>query len=191
MMFLQKHLIWLVSLVALGVLYPVLSEAKVVVCESHKMRYRFCEVEVRGSVRMIKQISDAPCIEGQTWGYDRYGIWVTNGCRAKFEIEERVSGPKVIKISCESEHERYQYCPVSVVVGEVRLLKQFSKSPCIEGQSWGFDKHGVWVDSGCRGEFAIYPEVRYYPGRHRIEPDNREPQVIPYSPNVPVQKRKW
>jgi hypothetical protein len=174
--------------IMMGVLYPILSEAKVVVCESHKGRYRFCEAEVNGPVRMIKQLSDAPCIEGQTWGYDRYGIWVTNGCRAKFEIVEYGEGVK--KISCESEHEMYRYCPVSGVVGEVRLIKQFSKSPCIEGQSWGFDRHGVWVDRGCRGEFAIYPPGRGY-WRQQTVPTLPQSNVVPYGTEGPVKRKEW
>ncbi len=47
---------------------PANCEAKVIVCESEHKRYRFCETEVTGPVRIIKQYSDAPCIEGTTWG---------------------------------------------------------------------------------------------------------------------------
>lgn len=170
------------GLVLAGVLFlALISEAKEVVCESERNRYRFCEVEITGPVRILKQFSDAPCIEGQSWGYDRYGIWVTNGCRAKFEIEEYGGRTQVRKISCESEEMRYRYCPVGGVVGDVRLIKQFSKNPCIQGQSWGYDKNGVWVDKGCRGEFAVYPQ--------RVR--SREGSYPEYPPNVPVKRKAW
>lgn len=171
---------------ALATLFFVaeVSSAKVVVCESEGKRYRFCEVEVTGPVKIIKQLSDAPCVEGQTWGYDRYGIWVTNGCRAKFEIEEYGGETQVRRISCESEKMRYQYCPVSGVVSDVRLIKQFSKKPCIQGDSWGFDRNGVWVDKGCRGEFAVYQ-------RRQQQRYDLHPGYPGYPSNVPIKRKEW
>ncbi|MBL8257257.1 MAG: DUF3011 domain-containing protein [Pseudoxanthomonas mexicana] len=35
----------------------------------------------------------------------------------------------------------------------VDLVRPLSSSACIEGRSWGRDKRGVRVTSGCRGEF--------------------------------------
>lgn len=37
-------------------------------------------------VRLVHRRSDAPCIEGVSWGYDRRGIWVDRGCRADFVV---------------------------------------------------------------------------------------------------------
>jgi hypothetical protein len=37
--------------------------------------------------------------------------------------------------------------------GEVRLVRQQSRAPCVEGQSWGLSKHSVWVSGGCRATF--------------------------------------
>ena len=34
----------------------------------------------------MRKLSDAPCIQGRTWGYDRNRIWVDRGCRALFEV---------------------------------------------------------------------------------------------------------
>ncbi|MCX7823272.1 MAG: DUF3011 domain-containing protein [Syntrophobacterales bacterium] len=164
------------------ILLDGVSEAKEILCESHNNRYRFCETEVTGPVKVIKQLSDAPCIEGQTWGYDRYGVWVTNGCRARFEIQEHGKETQVVKISCESEDKRYHYCPVgNNVVKEVKLIKQFSKNPCIQGHSWGFDESGVWVDKGCRGEFSVYKRT----GRFR---GNEYPG---YPPSAPIKRKEW
>jgi Protein of unknown function (DUF3011) len=39
--------------------------------------------------------------------------------------------------------------------GGVRLVKQLSREACVEGVSWGFDRDGIWVDKGCRAEFAV------------------------------------
>ena len=59
---------------------------QVVNCSSDDMRRRTCPVNTSGGVRLIRQRSDADCIYGRTWGYDRNGIWVDRGCRADFEV---------------------------------------------------------------------------------------------------------
>lgn len=57
-------------------------------CESSDGRVRTCAVGGRGGVRLVKQLSRSPCIAGETWGMEREGVWVSNGCRAEFEIGE-------------------------------------------------------------------------------------------------------
>lgn len=63
-----------------------------IVCESNDGRWRACPVDTRGGVWLSRQLSRAGCWEGDTWGYDRNRIWVTNGCRAEFRIGERRRG---------------------------------------------------------------------------------------------------
>jgi hypothetical protein len=55
-------------------------------CESHEYRYNRCEVYTAGYARLVSQQSKAPCVRGQTWGYDDRGIWVDKGCAGEFEI---------------------------------------------------------------------------------------------------------
>src|SRR4051794_690742 len=55
-------------------------------CSSDDMRRHYCAADTRAGVQMIRQRSDAACIEGRTWGYDRRGIWVDRGCRAEFAV---------------------------------------------------------------------------------------------------------
>src|SRR4051794_26513099 len=40
------------------------------------------------TVRLVRQLSDARCVEGRTWGWDNRGIWVDRGCRAEFLITD-------------------------------------------------------------------------------------------------------
>ena len=52
-------------------------------------------VDIQGGVadvRLVRQLSSARCVEGQTWGQDRSGLWVTQGCRAEFEVRGRGNG---------------------------------------------------------------------------------------------------
>ncbi|AIE86378.1 DUF3011 domain-containing protein [Fimbriimonas ginsengisoli] len=49
-------------------------------------RRAYTRIDTRGGVRLVRRLSDAPCEEGRSWGYDQNGIWVSRGCRAIFEI---------------------------------------------------------------------------------------------------------
>jgi len=62
-----------------------------VVCESQDYRYRFCSVDLGGPGRAFvsRQISGAACVEGRSWGWNRGGIWVDQGCAAEFTIDRR------------------------------------------------------------------------------------------------------
>jgi hypothetical protein len=60
-------------------------------CASEGYRYTFCSVDLGGGGRasLAQQDSNSPCVEGRTWGYNRAGIWVDQGCSATFTIERR------------------------------------------------------------------------------------------------------
>jgi hypothetical protein len=34
----------------------------------------------------VRKISGSACYQGRSWDFDRDGIWVSNGCRADFQI---------------------------------------------------------------------------------------------------------
>ena len=58
-----------------------------ITCKSENFRYNRCPVyQGRGRVRLTRQLSNASCVRGSSWGVDRDGIWVNNGCAAEFEI---------------------------------------------------------------------------------------------------------
>lgn len=139
------------------------NRAQVVRCESPRGAPNQCRVDARGGVRMLRQLSSSPCVEGRTWGYDRGGIWVSQGCRADFEIgrssndwdDDRSPGGVAQVMRCESDDGRQRRCDVYVARG-VQMTRQLSRSPCVEGQSWGWDRQGVWVSNGCRAEFSLW-----------------------------------
>ena len=139
----------------------------IVRCESIKNRSNECRLE--GRARLIRQLSGSPCVEGETWGQSRYGVWVTQGCRAEFVGQSRGGwggggwgggngngwgngGGQVI--ACHSNDHRQEYCDARVRRG-VRLIRQESRSPCVEGRSWGWDRRGIWVSDGCRAQFQV------------------------------------
>ena len=49
----------------------------IVRCESVKNRSNECRLD--GRARLIRQLSGSPCVEGETWGQSRNGVWVTQG----------------------------------------------------------------------------------------------------------------
>jgi hypothetical protein len=142
-------------------------------CESDDGRYRQCSADVRGGVRLLRQLSDARCTEGRTWGANREGVWVNDGCRAEFETGYRGNngwglgqyggndrygqgfGYSGRSLRCESEDGRTHRCNV-VIQGGARLQRQLSDTRCLQGSNWGWDRSGIWVGGGCRAEFAIW-----------------------------------
>ena len=138
--------------------------AQVVRCESPRGARNQCRVDVRGGVRMLRQLSTSSCVEDRTWGYDRGGIWVSQGCRADFEIGSRLGngnnaddaspGPAQV-MRCESNDGHRRRCDV-YIASRAQMVRQLSRSPCIEGQSWGWDRNGIWVGNGCRAQFSVW-----------------------------------
>ena len=142
------------------------ASAAEVTCESIDNRRQECALDGRGEVRLIEQLSRSDCREGRDWGAGRDLVWVANGCRAVFEREVRHgsgygagygSGNNAGtlrdgQVVCESIDNRRNDCAL-YGRGPIRLVEQLSRSDCREGYSWGADRDGVWVSSGCRGVF--------------------------------------
>jgi hypothetical protein len=104
----------------------------------------------------------------------RDSIWVDRGCRADFAIgigEYAYGGGYggVRTFYCSSDDFNFRGCRVNTY-GGVRLIRQRSEAPCVFGQTWGFDDRGVWVNHGCRADFAI--GARYGRYRHSDRDDD-------------------
>jgi DUF3011 family protein len=136
-------------------------------CESDNGATRHCDADVRGGVRLARQLSRTDCVEGRNWGYDSRGIWVSGGCRGEFTLGAAygssayggnayggvVSGGQTLR--CESVDGREQHCAIGVN-GGVELQRQLSRTPCVQGRNWRWDRGGIWVKDGCRGEFRTF-----------------------------------
>jgi hypothetical protein len=57
-------------------------------------------------------------------------------------------------LTCSSKDGGYRYCRADTQ-NNVRLTRKISGSACTQGYSWGYDYRGIWVDRGCRAEFAF------------------------------------
>ena len=137
--------------------YHYQNDNKTIVCESYRGQRAHCHVDTHNGVNFIRQLSSSTC--NYNWGYDAEGIWVTNGCSAEFSVNNSwdQSGSENNILVCESHNYQRNYCRAGLAGRDVFLVRQLSTSSCIN--NWGFDRNGVWVTNGCRGEFAV--EDRY------------------------------
>ena len=142
------------------VLFSSRSSAQNLSCSSDDGHRHYCPADTRGGVQLLKQRSDSPCRQGYSWGFDRGGVWVDRGCRADFAVNAYQNRSPYQggqggtgTISCSSDDGRRHYCAADTR-GPIRLVQQRSESACREGYSWGSDGRGIWVDHGCRADFA-------------------------------------
>ena len=127
---------------------------EVIICEAGERRHR-CDAFVPYGVVMQRQLSHRDCIRGESWGFDRDGIWVDHGCRAEFYIEgEDRREHHAEHIVCESHNGQNEICEADTRFG-VELTRQLSASACVFRRSWGYNDRGIWVRDGCRAEFTI------------------------------------
>lgn len=172
-------------------------------CESTNGQYKTCAVDTRGGVTLSRQLSSQGCWQNDSWGYDRNRIWVTNGCRADFQVGNYQSGgssgnnngaaiagvavaaligaailanknkkdddrddyygnpgygggynPRAT-VRCESTGGRQVYCRLPFKA-HLEVSRQLSGARCQYGVTWGVDGNNVWVNNGCRADFALY-----------------------------------
>ena len=148
----------------------------VVRCESNDGRMNRCTLPGGGGrVVLERQHSRNACVEGRTWGQDRGGVWVDEGCRADFRAsgygggyndgygggydnggynDSYGNGGYGQTFRCESNDGRTRQCNGNGR-GRAQLVRQLSRGACVEGRTWGSNNNGVWVSQGCRGEFAM------------------------------------
>lgn len=136
-------------------------------CESRRGDRTFCRAQIRGPVRVIRQLSRTACVRGHSWYATNSGIWVSNGCRADFAVGRTTNpNPNTIvrddhftdrdgrTVHCESTASGRTYCGNS----HSRYTMANNRDPdCIEGRTWGSDQRGVWVSGDCEADFTGSP----------------------------------
>ncbi|WP_149195550.1 DUF3011 domain-containing protein [Luteimonas suaedae] len=131
-----------------------------VTCASEGGRHRTCPWNAAaGQPRLLRQLSSQPCVQGRTWGYDRRGLWVDNGCRAEFG-SGRGPGPRpptdAYSVTCASKHYQRTTCAWQAARGRPQMIEQLSDVSCVQGRSWGYDGGAsLWVSGGCRARFGV------------------------------------
>ena len=129
----------------------------ILACSSNHGERVYCDADTRSGVQLVRQVSESPCRQGETWGWDTRGVWVDRGCRAEFTVN-RPRDERRRTVTCSSDDGQRVFCETPTRGMSVELTRQISGSPCRRGETWGVDERGVWVDRGCRAEFEIFPE---------------------------------
>ena len=62
------------------------------------------------------------------------------------------------------------------IVAGMQLLEQYSSSPCVFGDSYGFHSDYTWVDKGCRAKFGV---TFKQPTTVSVGPPSKDPTVAP------------
>src|SRR5437879_4908277 len=72
----------------------------VLICTSQPGERNLCAADTTAGVALVRSTGKAPCLLGETWGYDKTGIWVSDGCSGAFaagqalqQIQERQKAP--------------------------------------------------------------------------------------------------
>lgn len=149
------------------------ANAQTVSCTSEDGSKKYCQADTKHGVTLVKQKSEIPCKQGESWGFDDRGIWVDHGCGGDFVLgaeAARQGGAKII--SCASDGGK-KFCDVNTG-GGVRLAKQKSDAPCKQDATWGYDGLGIWVDQGCSAEFVIGAVAPTTPKEAATHPDPAE-----------------
>jgi hypothetical protein len=152
------------------------SEGYVIRCESKRDRDNYCTADTSGGVILRRTLSKADCVQGDSWDFDRTGIWVRKGCRAEFDVPRAYSSGRgwssqrgygrrfrdgapanqtdTARIVCESRGATRVVCPATAIK-DVDLVYERSRERCRFNVSWGFDATSIWVEQGCRAEFLV------------------------------------
>jgi Protein of unknown function (DUF3011) len=78
-------------------------------------------------------------------------------------------------LRCESRDFSSRQCTLPIPprrsqIKDIRLLRQLSSKPCIEGHSWFANESEIVVKNGCRGEFQVVYDLRGGYDRHEARP---------------------
>jgi len=83
----MKKMAALIAVAAAMGLAPRHAAAQTLVtCESVNGNRQVCRVDTSGGVTIHRQLSSTPCVQGRNWNLARGLIWVENGCRAQFLV---------------------------------------------------------------------------------------------------------
>ena len=137
-----------------------LVSSSLVTCGAPDRTRHECPLGRQGGVVLIRQLGEADCVRGRTWGFANAVVWTEGGCWAEFRVEstsaDSAAARAPFRILCESADGQRAEC-LAAPRARVALVRQLSRAPCREGTTWGAQGGKIWVTQGCRAEFEVRP----------------------------------
>jgi hypothetical protein len=81
-----------------------------VTCSSEARSRTSCAANTSAGVVLTKSTGTVPCLLGKSWGYDDYGVWVSDGCSAEF-LTAQLGAEGAIKPADEKAKGSPEYVP--------------------------------------------------------------------------------
>lgn len=137
-----------------------LVSSALVTCGAEDAARHECPLGRQGGVVLVRQLGQADCVRGRTWGFAGATLWTEGGCWAEFRVEgappDSAPARAPFRILCESVGGERAEC-LAAPRARVSLVRQLSRAPCREGETWGAQGGKIWVAQGCRAEFEVRP----------------------------------
>ena len=83
---------------------PQERQAQIIPCSSDDGEKHYCTADTRHGARLVRQRSQAPCKQDESWGYDEEGIWVDKGCGGEFTLGRGEAGGVRVAAICRGIH---------------------------------------------------------------------------------------
>jgi len=176
---------WLVGPAAL-LLTSTPANAQKFNCSSSNNGYQTCHIPNGANprdVQMVRQLSQAPCVQGRSWGIRGNQVWVDRGCRAEFEAgygpgygqpgygrppggggyygPPRGGPPAYYSGNFSDGRSNCTPGPGSGPVycqsgGAFKYANPVRvNNACVQNRTWGISQYGLWVATGCSGQWEI------------------------------------
>src|SRR5258705_13848255 len=71
---------------------PQEHQGQMIPCSSDDGEKHYCTADTRYGARLVRQVSQAPCKQEESWGYDEEGIWGDKGCGGEFTLGRGENG---------------------------------------------------------------------------------------------------
>ena len=135
------------------------ADLEMVTCASSAGERIACAADTQFGIALARQFGSHECVLDETWGFDGGNVWVKDGCSGQFAMGGfRLAASAVPasakRLVCESVNGNRRECTVEGLRG-AGLVQQTSEAACILNRTWGYGSEGIWVDRGCRAEFAV------------------------------------
>ncbi len=71
---------------------PAQAPQGIIICTSEPGERNLCAADTSAGVALVRSTGKGPCLLGVSWGSDKNGIWVADGCSGAFAAGQAPAG---------------------------------------------------------------------------------------------------